>query len=542
MAVASKKKRKGKRKKVEVDVKELDGILDQAVEKPLSQAEADKLRLAIHTMAEHILAERRSSEKLDKMTDEVSDKDSDGKPKEESLPPRPPRSDKGPGRNGRNGADAYTAATRVSIDLHAALKPGCNCPSCLKGKLSRKKPRTLVRIKGMAPLTATVYERECVRCNLCGEVFTAEAPAEVGSEKYDESVASMIAILKFGYGIPYDRLARMQKVLGIPMPASTQYEILEERANPLKPIHKELLRRVAQASVIHTDDTSMKILKVKRDPKDKRTGLFTTGIVGVASDHKIGLFFTGTKHSGENLAAVLEERAAELESPVVMCDALSWNTSKLKAPDAIVLAHCLAHGRRRFTDIAANFPEACLYVLGELAKVYHHDQITREQKMGPTERLKYHKQHSRPIMTALREWIDLQLEGTDEIPPTYEPNSALGQALGYLKKHWQPLTLFLRDGKAPIDNNICERAIKKAVLNRKNAMFYRTLNGAQIGDLCMSIIHTCELNGVNPFDYLVALGQQTAEELSSNAAAWMPWNYKCRQEAAAAPRPTVVEK
>ena len=100
MAAASKKKRKGKRKKVEVDVKELDGILDQAVEKPLSQAEADKLRLAIHTMAEHILAERRSSEKLDKMIDEVADKDPDGKPKEEGLPPKPPRSNPGPGRNG----------------------------------------------------------------------------------------------------------------------------------------------------------------------------------------------------------------------------------------------------------------------------------------------------------------------------------------------------------------------------------------------------------------------------------------------------------
>ena len=341
----------------------------------------------------------------------------------------------------------------------------------------------------------------------------------------------MIAILKFGYGIPYDRLGRMQKVLGIPMPPSTQYEILEEDAIAIKPIHKEMLRRVAQAAVIHTDDTSMKILKVKRDPKDDRTGLFTTGIVGVASDHKIGLFFTGTKHSGENLAAVLKERAAELESPVIMCDALSWNTSKLKAPGVIVLAHCLAHGRRKFTDIAVNFPEACLYVLGELARVYGHDQATREQKMGPTERLKYHREHSRPIMKALAEWIELQLEGTDDIPPTCEPNSPLGAALGYLKKHWQPLTLFLRDGKAPLDNNICERAIKKAVLNRKNAMFYKTINGAQIGDLYMSIIHTCELNGVNPFDYLVALGQQSAQELSDNAAEWMPWNYRRRLDA-----------
>ena len=107
-----------------------------------------------------------------------------------------------------------------------------------------------------------------------------------------------------------------------------------------------------------------------------------------------------------------------------------------------------------------------------------------------------------------------------------EPNSGLGQALKYLKKHWRPLTLFLRDGKAPLDNNICERAIKKAVLNRKNAMFYRTLNGAQVGDLFMSLVHTCELNRVDPFDYLKTLGLQDAKELQERAASWMPWNYK----------------
>lgn len=517
MAAASKKKRKSKRTKVDVDVKELDGIVDSALEKPLSQAEADKLRSAIHAMAEYILAEKRSSEKLDKMIEEVSDKDADGKPKQEPLPPRP--------GHGRNGADAYTGATKVIV-AHSELSPGCKCPNCLKGNLTNQKPATLVRIKGMAPLAATVYECQRLRCSLCGDIFTAEAPPEVGSEKYDESVASMIGILKFGYGIPYDRLARMQKSLGIPMPASTQYEILEEAATLLKPIHQEMLRRAARAAVIHTDDTSMKILKVTRDPDDERTGLFTTGIVGVAEDHKIGLFFTGTKHSGENLAAVLEERAAELDAPVIMCDALSWNTSKLKAPGAITLAYCLAHGRRKFTDIAVNFPEACLHVLGELAKVYYHDQIAREQNMGPTERLKYHKQHSRPVMNELRAWIEVQLEGTDELPPTCEPNSGLGQALRYLKKHWKPLTLFLRDGRAPIDNNICERAIKKVVLNRKNAMFYRTINGAQVGDLFMSLIHTCELNGVNPFDYLVALQQHTVAELKADASSLMPWNYK----------------
>ncbi|MFA5508090.1 MAG: IS66 family transposase [Vulcanimicrobiota bacterium] len=412
-------------------------------------------------------------------------------------------------------------AIKVSV-AHSELKPGDKCPGCEKGKLSQKKPRILVRIKGAAPLTATVYECQRLRCNLCGETFTAEPPEGVGKQKYDETATSMIAILKYGYGIPYDRLERMQKSLGIPMPASTQYELLEDGAVTLKPIHQHMFRETAAAGLVHTDDTRMKILKIKRDPEDERTGLFTTGIVGVAETHKIALFMTGPQHAGENLAEVLKLRADELESPILMCDALSWNTSKLKAPGAVRLAHCLAHGRRRLVDVAPNFPEPCLHVLEELAKVYHHDAITKEQKMGPTERLKYHKQHSKPVMKALEEWIDEQLDGK------VEPNGGLGKALKYLKKHWKPLTLFLKDGEAPLDNNLCERAIKKAVLNRKNAMFYRTLNGAQVGDLYMSLVHTCELNGVDPFVYLTTLLRQKTRELQDNAASWMPWNFEER--------------
>jgi hypothetical protein len=105
-----------------------------------------------------------------------------------------------------------------------------------------------------------------------------------------------------------------------------------------------------------------------------------------------------------------------------------------------------------------------------------------------------------------------------------EPNSGLGKAITYLLRHWKGLTAFLREAGAPLDNNVCERALKRAVLHRKNALFYRTLHGAEAGDLFMSLIHTCELVGANPFDYLAEL-QKHPTELASNPPAWMPWNY-----------------
>jgi hypothetical protein len=106
-----------------------------------------------------------------------------------------------------------------------------------------------------------------------------------------------------------------------------------------------------------------------------------------------------------------------------------------------------------------------------------------------------------------------------------EPNSALGSAIRYMLRHWERLTLFLRQAGAPLDNNLCERALKKAILHRKNALFYKTQNGACVGDLFMSLIYTCQLNQANPFDYLTQL-QRHADQLAAGPQLWMPWNYR----------------
>jgi len=123
-------------------------------------------------------------------------------------------------------------------------------------------------------------------------------------------------------------------------------------------------------------------------------------------------------------------------------------------------------------------------------------------------------------MAELKDWMAQQLD-----EHLVEPNGALGQVIRYMLKHWEPLTVFLHQPGAPLDNNVCERALKKAILNRKNAYYYRTANGARIGDMFMSLIHTCELNTINPFDYLTAL-QKYADAVSLDPDAWLPWNYQ----------------
>lgn len=95
----------------------------------------------------------------------------------------------------------------------------------------------------------------------------------------------------------------------------------------------------------------------------------------------------------------------------------------------------------------------------------------------------------------------------------------------YLLNHWDGLTLFLRLAGAPLDNNICERALKRAIRHRKNSLFYKTLHGADVGDIYMSLIHTCELCKVNAFAYLQAL-QTHAQAVMASPGQWLPWNYR----------------
>jgi hypothetical protein len=211
----------------------------------------------------------------------------------------------------------------------------------------QRDPRVLIRLVGQAPITATVYALEKSRCHLCGELFTADPPAGVGAEKYDATTGAMVALLKNGSGMPFHRLERLQANLQIPLPASTQWEIVADTATRLQPALAELTRQAAQGELVHNDDTRMTVLNLGRPgaPRDDdvspdRTGVSTSGIVSTRAGQRIALFLTGRRHAGENLAQVLAARAAELGPPIQMCDALTRN---LPHPLAVILGNCLAH-------------------------------------------------------------------------------------------------------------------------------------------------------------------------------------------------------
>ena len=451
----------------------------------------------------------------------------DGAQGEGSAKERPASRRRRPG-HGRIPASDYTGCERVVV-RHALLRPGDACPHCASGTVYQQSDCSpVVRLKGQAPITGKVYELERLRCGLCGEVFTAKLPEDAGAEKYDPSVAATVATLRYGEGMPWNRLQRLQQWAGIPLPASVQWELVRDAAEQgPRDAYRHLVALAAQGELIHNDDTTMRVLELTHKTKrqqplleadPQRRGVFTTGIVSVAEGRPdIVLFFTGPHHAGENLRALLQARVEELPLPIQMCDALSRN---MPEDLRVILANCLAHGRRNFVEVVDSFPAEVQYVLECLKKVYQTDAEAKTQRLSPDERLRLHQERSQPVMEELHRWLKSQSDDR-----RVEPNSSLGGAISYMLRHWEKLTLFLRVPGAPLDNNVCERILKMAIRHRKNSLFYKTQRGAEVGDMYMSVVHTCYVSRVSPIDYLTAL-QRHHERVRASPGDWMPWNYR----------------
>jgi len=279
---------------------------------------------------------------------------------------------------------------------------------------------------------------------------------------------------------------------------------------------------------MYQDDTPVRILSLIQENKaldtvasqaigaGTRSGMQSTALVVESGGHTICLYFCGRAHAGENLKAVLSKREAGLEPPLVMSDALGHNEAE---GVELIRCHCMAHGRRKFTEIEVAFPEACQEVVIALKQVFDHEEKTQKDHMSAQERLAYHQAYSAPIMATLKSSMETQMAQRE-----VEPNSSLGKAFAYWLAHWQSLTRFLSVPGAPLDNNTAERALKLIIRQRKNSLFYATPHSASVASLLTSLIATCIQAGVNAMAYLVAL-QEHRSAVFANPADWLPWTF-----------------
>lgn len=432
---------------------------------------------------------------------------------------------KKPKNHGHRPSTDYSQAKVIEV-ANQALKKGDKCPDCLKGKLFQLKPGTVIHIVGQPWLQVEIFRPERLRCSTCGKVFTASLPSTIISgSRADSSAKAIVSLLKYRGGVPFYRQGQIQDILGAPISASEIWEMTEQVANALQPVYASLCLETANAKLIHNDDTSAKILSRMQELKmaevdPARSGTFTSCILGVLEviDKKVALFFTGWKHAGDNLDELLEKRSEDLPPPIQECDALSRNVPKNHETK---LANCIAHLRRKFYELVDVWPKEVAKIIGEFSSLFVNEHTAPED---PEERLKWHQKESRPIMERLKNFCNSLIE-----EKKVEPNSSLGKAIAYMNNHWEAFTLFLKTAEVPLTNNDGERLIKRAVLNRKNAYFFRNETGAKIADILMSVMETCVLNEINPYNFLVAV-QEHAADVRKNPGLWLPWLYEDRRK------------
>ena len=408
----------------------------------------------------------------------------------------------------------------------------CSCcaQSGDRAKLEYASPSVLVFLEGTPLVSGNRVSLKRAKCSVCETYFTANLPAKFkGRSKYSHTAKSAIAIQHYYAGQAFKLTEGLQKAQGVPLADATQYDLMDSLYNAVI-IYVFCALKVCASNgyTFYFDDTTGRVIdqivknKNSITRKDKKS-IHATALLSEYEGHRIYLFQTNTKTAGQTFAQLIENRQSS-DDFITMSDASANNFPQLDESLLAkwVISLCLSHSRRKFHELIDDKggDEDCRLVLKIIGNVYSNERHCKDANLNNEDRLSYHQQHSAPEMIALRTWLNNLL-----LYKQVEPNSPMGEAIAYLLKRWVFLTQFLQTVGAPLDNNICEIAIKVLIRYRNNSRFYKTLYGASIGDAMMSVLHTAVAAGINPFDYLNTL-QLYSDAVQTNPDQWLPWNYQ----------------
>ena len=452
-------------------------------------------------------------------------------------------------KEGKRGHKKFSGAEKKYHIFDPNFIQDSPCPCCGESnRLYSLTPAVTVLFSGNSPVVPKVHITEKARCKSCGVTVGAPVPVEVENSlgRFLPSAVAQFALQRFHLGFPHSRMETLTNLYEQHIPDSNQWGAIDSAAMEMEPLLECLAHNVANAKWIGIDDAKARVIelnkkicteiKTAKDEQEARTGIqstlhekdFRTGVqstVFVAntfSNHNITFYMTGRNHQGENKAAILELRTNSTP-PIIMTDAANKALMKIKNSNNIetIDTNCLQHFRLKIHEVAKNFPKEAKYLLEEIAKVYRNDSYCKKQGLNDLHRLAYHCAHSEPIMTNLEHFIKKELKEN----PRAEPNGEYAKkVLNYAINHWSRLTGFLKYSGAALDNNPTERKTKPVVRYRDNSKKYLTEHGASIGDFYMSLIETCQLNNLNPKDYLEFCITHR-KLIPDDPELFLPWNY-----------------
>jgi transposase len=311
------------------------------------------------------------------------------------------------------------------------------------------------------------------------------SPIEKG--KVGASVLALIIIQKFVDHLPLYRQIEMFKRMGMDIPSSTMSDWVKLAGELITPLYEALVKKILGSDYLQADETRIQVLDRDKKKKTHRGWYWTYRDVQSGS-----VFFEYHESRGrEGPKSRLKNFAGHLQSD-------GYEVYTYFDKDKITLLHCMAHARRYFEQALDNDVERSEYVLKEIQKLYVVEKHCRENKLTPGERLTLRQEKSLPILTSLHQWLK---EAIVQVTPT----SAIGKAVAYSLTRWEKLMIYCTNGKLEIDNNLVENTIRPIAIGRKNYLFAGSHEAAQNAAMFYSLLGTCKLKNVEPFQWLKKL-------------------------------------
>jgi transposase len=355
------------------------------------------------------------------------------------------------------------------------------------------------------------YTRPVVKQRSTQCIHTTPAPANVLDKSFaDVSFLVGLIIDKFLYHLPLYRQHQRLEQSGIKVARSTLSSLVKRTISLLILIYQAQLENILQSRVLAMDETP---IKAGRKKKGKMNKAYFWPIYGEQDE----ICFTFSKSRGMQH---IVDQLGDFEG-TLLTDGYSAYEKYRSHCETLVLAQCWAHSRRYFEQAKELEPEASAIALAYIGKLYEHEAYIRDHNLAGQEKFEYRLKNSKPIVDAIFSWCFEQRQRIDLVK-----TNKLSVALNYVMKREYELKTFLSDPEVPIDTNHLERALRTIPMGRKNWLFCWSECGAQQVGIIQSLLATCKLHGVNPYEYLVDVLQRIETHPASRAIELTPRVWK----------------
>ncbi len=369
--------------------------------------------------------------------------------------------------------------------------------------LEFERPKLKVRVTKYAKYV-------CAGCEECGVHSPQRVLGLVAGNRYDSSVAAEIITGKYGYHLPIYRQQDYFAGSGWTPTRSTLLNILQSSSRVLRPLVQYFGEEVVGSGLVGTDDTVVTLLLPETIPK---------AIAGDAKSQRIYEVLSEAAESGKRSVSAHMWAYRSMALPLQVFDFTvsrhrdgpdvflqnftgtllgdcysGYQKIDVRSDGAIVRAACVAHARRKVFEAREAYPLESSLLLSQFQQLY--DIEDRAKTMSVEERRSLRQTEAAPVWQAMRQWLD------GEVAEAVLPKSNLGAALGYLRNHWDPLRVYLNDGRMPIDNNEVEQLMKQVACGRKNWLFVGSVAAGERAADFLSVVSSAVRNDLDVWAYV----------------------------------------